>query len=667
MDNEAEPHVRSPDRGTSNSSNHPSAKIWSVYISEAEKQDIILVQTWRGDMNATLIFAGLFSASITAFLIESYRLLTPNSEDLTVSILWQMSQQLAVMSNSSLPDVSIPPPALAAASFTPSHNAILCNLFWFLSLAFSLVCALAATLVDQWARTYAQATENQPAPHKRARVRAYLHEGLQRFGIKTVVETIPALLHVSLLLFFAGLVEFLVPINNVLSHLIAAILAIFACLYITTTWLLILYHDCPYQTPFSDISWQLLQLSRILLHRWLVWGPQKCHINHLSQAREVAALEKSPRRDERDGAALCWTLESLTEDSNLEPFVESLTGFVYEDVAEDGECNALILIVKNMMSNRSINLGSRIASLLRQSMYLPEAVKQRRSIVCLTAIWQLLVSCWDPPKSSEDTQPGLGTWFDEETLPIMETLQYDVGITPYLTSTRAIYTMKLLDDLARLANAAEQDVSRVNLDRPWDEAEPWPEQSKVDKYVLCTAPEISYGCLVAMRVWWKRIEQAVALLEQQNGNNLHQTPQNILSSLWSFQATINEARIIVLLEFVEVAVVGELPVYEAIETMYELSMDTSSNLSIFSVTTHTQTWFLELLEDIMRNMKLPHIAIDRLLRLVVLLDEPAYIDRARIIITHYSSFASDNNRGFHDREFYPNFVSNFVLNFFLDF
>ncbi|KAG5724104.1 hypothetical protein E4T56_gene4484, partial [Termitomyces sp. T112] len=48
-------------------SDSPSAKIWSVYVAEADRQDRALASSWKGDMDALLIFAGLFSASITAF------------------------------------------------------------------------------------------------------------------------------------------------------------------------------------------------------------------------------------------------------------------------------------------------------------------------------------------------------------------------------------------------------------------------------------------------------------------------------------------------------------------------------------------------------------------------------------------------------------------------
>ncbi|KAJ7137480.1 hypothetical protein C8R43DRAFT_854146, partial [Mycena crocata] len=67
---------------------------WAIYVSEAEKYDKGLVESWKSDMEGILIFAGLFSASLTAFLIESYKTLVPDPTDKTVDLLAQISQQL---------------------------------------------------------------------------------------------------------------------------------------------------------------------------------------------------------------------------------------------------------------------------------------------------------------------------------------------------------------------------------------------------------------------------------------------------------------------------------------------------------------------------------------------------------------------------------------------
>ncbi|KAJ7325415.1 hypothetical protein DFH08DRAFT_645765, partial [Mycena albidolilacea] len=96
-------------------------KLWSVYVGEAEKYDRALFESWKSDMEGMLIFAGLFSASLTAFLIESYKTLTQDSGEMTVLLLVQISQQLATAANGT--NHIIPP----FATFTPPATSLVCN------------------------------------------------------------------------------------------------------------------------------------------------------------------------------------------------------------------------------------------------------------------------------------------------------------------------------------------------------------------------------------------------------------------------------------------------------------------------------------------------------------------------------------------------------------
>ncbi|KAJ7693288.1 hypothetical protein B0H14DRAFT_2419579 [Mycena olivaceomarginata] len=56
-------------------------------MSEAKKYDRSLVESWKSDTEGMLISAGLFSASLTAFLIESYKTLIPDSGNASVFLL----------------------------------------------------------------------------------------------------------------------------------------------------------------------------------------------------------------------------------------------------------------------------------------------------------------------------------------------------------------------------------------------------------------------------------------------------------------------------------------------------------------------------------------------------------------------------------------------------
>ncbi|KAJ7132695.1 hypothetical protein C8R46DRAFT_1140574 [Mycena filopes] len=304
--------------GLSNSETEAAAaKLWTVYVSEAEKYDKSLVESWKSDMEGMLIFAGLFSASLTAFLIESYKTLVPDSGDTTMLLLAQISQQLAASSSGTVFNL-VPP-----APFTPLASSLACNVLWFISLGLSLTCALVATLLEQWARDFLHKTEVRSAPVIRARVFSYLYYGLKKFGMHRVVEIIPLLLHASLFFFFAGLVAFLIPIHILVMAVAAAILGIVTLVYAILTLLPLYYWDCPYRTPLSGVFWNL---GRSL---------QKVHPSSSQEQGGIAAgtmmdgvfgeaTKQSDARNLRDGKALLWTIKSLTDDTELEPLLEAI-------------------------------------------------------------------------------------------------------------------------------------------------------------------------------------------------------------------------------------------------------------------------------------------------------------------------------------------------------
>ncbi|KAJ7866720.1 hypothetical protein B0H13DRAFT_1453486, partial [Mycena leptocephala] len=226
---------------------------WSVYVSEAERYDKALVESWKSDMDGLLIFAGLFSASLTAFITESYKGLNRDSGDLTVELLARISLQLAASANGS--SFQIPPPA----PFVVAPTALYCNALWFISLGLSLACALMATLVQQWAREFLHKADMQSSPLIRARIFSFLYYGMKRFKMHTVVEIIPFLLHASLLFFLAGLVAFLVPVDMTMTAIAAGLLFVVTAVYSVLTFLPLRHLDCPYRTPQSGSFWSVSQ------------------------------------------------------------------------------------------------------------------------------------------------------------------------------------------------------------------------------------------------------------------------------------------------------------------------------------------------------------------------------------------------------------------------
>ncbi|KAH9173277.1 hypothetical protein EDB89DRAFT_2095042, partial [Lactarius sanguifluus] len=252
--------ARLPDTNPQRGENYgdSSGRLWRMYLTEAEKEDKEIAENWKADTEGILVCAGLFSATVAAFLIESYKKLSPDSGDTTNALLTQISQQLVNISNGT-PLTSVT--AQGSQPFTPTASAVRVNVMWFLSLVLSLSSGLSAALVREWARRYQEIAQRRGAPHKRARWRTYIFDGLKRFKMARAIEAIPALLHLSIFLFFAGLVDFLIPINTTVAYFTLGWIAPFAVAYAILTILPGQYLNCPYRTPLSGITWRLSQFS----------------------------------------------------------------------------------------------------------------------------------------------------------------------------------------------------------------------------------------------------------------------------------------------------------------------------------------------------------------------------------------------------------------------
>ncbi|KAJ7152536.1 hypothetical protein C8R46DRAFT_481779, partial [Mycena filopes] len=387
-----------------------AAKLWAVYVSEAEKYDKSLVESWKSDMEGMLIFAGLFSASLTAFLIESYKTLVPDSGDATVLLLAQISQQLAASANGTTFNFVAPAP------FTPLTSSLVCNILWFISLGLSLTCALVATLLEQWARDFLHKTEIRSAPLIRARVFSYLYYGLKKFGMHTVVEIIPLLLHASLLFFFGGLVAFLLPVNTVIAAVAAGILGTVTIIYTILTLLPLFHPDSPYRTPLSRGFWNLQRSLQTILHR------EQASTETMVEGVFHAATTPSAERNLRDQTALIWAVKSLTDDTELEPLLEALPDVLW---GKDGRRRLYDTHIRRIIDDPDSHLLARVRDFLHNcySGVLPVEVAKRRQISCYKAIWAL----------GSLSAPGYAV-----RIPVPYLSQVDLEVAPYYTSARAI-------------------------------------------------------------------------------------------------------------------------------------------------------------------------------------------------------------------------------------
>ncbi|KAH9057283.1 hypothetical protein EDB87DRAFT_1823795 [Lactarius vividus] len=370
-----------------------SGPIFSLYLEMATEEDKKMVEGWAADADGILIFTGLFSAAVASLISVSIQDIRPNPHDTSNFYLANIYQTLADPNpptiSSSLP--ASPPP------FFPPNYAVWANTLLFLSLVISISCALLATLLQQWARRYLKVTQPRYSLHKRARIRAFFFEGVEKFLVPWAVEALPTLLHVSLFLFFAGISVFLWNVNLTIFKSVVSWVGICTPLYGCITLVPIFRHDSPYHTPLSLPAWHLVARISFVTFKLLRWSTHFryfshgvwCHFWKLERSYREMLMQGMQRTVEEialksqsdiDTRAFIWTIDSLDEDHELEHFFSGLPGFRSSKVVVDP--------LPSLTEEQKEKLSMALVGLLDvtfSSDLLPEPVKDRRAIICAKA------------------------------------------------------------------------------------------------------------------------------------------------------------------------------------------------------------------------------------------------------------------------------------------
>ena len=238
-----------------------------------------------------------------------------------VALLALISKQVASIT----PQVSIPsaiPPPYP--TFSPKPSDVRVNVFWFMSLIFSLFAALLATLVQQWVRDYMHVFKRYSNPLKSARLRQYLYEGAEGWYMPMVAESVPGLVHVSLFLFFLGLGDTLLSLNTTVGITTIVPITICGLLYVLSMFAPIVNPQSPFQNPFSGLIWYLKQ--KVHPRRYLdrASGGSKALSSNLAKGQMQLAMEENDGRKDRDVRAIRWLIDNRTEDDEMESFVMAI-------------------------------------------------------------------------------------------------------------------------------------------------------------------------------------------------------------------------------------------------------------------------------------------------------------------------------------------------------
>jgi len=177
---------------------------------------------------------------------------------------------------------------------------------WIGSLVLSLFVSLNAILAQQWVEEFNSRMESTAASNRRWAWRhMYFTQGVEDWNLDLFIASLPLLLHVSLLLFFVGLVLFWFPMDELVAVLLIGISVFSILFYFGTTLAPLIWPDCPTSTPL---------VSRI--HKF--WSSASRKFSSSEHAPDDAydatgidalvPMKNSPRLD---AAALHWMLKVL--------------------------------------------------------------------------------------------------------------------------------------------------------------------------------------------------------------------------------------------------------------------------------------------------------------------------------------------------------------------
>ncbi|SJL00627.1 uncharacterized protein ARMOST_03940 [Armillaria ostoyae] len=228
-----------------------NARVFRTYLDERRIYDVNMVEEARDGVDVLLVFAGLFSAVVTTFLVQTSQSLQADYAEMSANLLFEMINiQRAVASGTSLDSVAASP-LNPNTTFIASTTSVQVNGLWFTSLALSLTTALVSVLVKQWLHHYMALPSG--TPREQSLLRQFRFAGLQKWRVLVIIGLLPVLMHAALAIFFVGLVIFLGPLRESIAWVVGTITVVAYTAYLMAHIIPLFSPQCPYRTSLCDL------------------------------------------------------------------------------------------------------------------------------------------------------------------------------------------------------------------------------------------------------------------------------------------------------------------------------------------------------------------------------------------------------------------------------
>ncbi|QRV87244.1 hypothetical protein RhiJN_15262 [Ceratobasidium sp. AG-Ba] len=362
------------------------AQVWKTYVADSDRSDKEMVEGRNSSLDVLLIFAALFSAISTAFIIESLNDLKPDPAESSAQTLFLMSQTLMAMANNQ--PVSLPAQDQTPyPTFSPSRSAVVVNILWLLSLSLSVAVSLIAMLAKDWCYKF---MSNRVGPmYEQARRRQQKWNGIEIWKMEEVLAFLPWMLHMALLLFAIGLCIYLWDINASVALPVTTVTALVTCLYGCTTALPTIDASCPYSTPITGAFKSIASLANTPFARPLMWILH--HVagfhsilqrrwwrlvpgfdpNNASYTIEAPGDNTPLLIDNVTSQMVAWMIKNCEDSRSVEVALQAIGNARHELPPKPLlECNALALVSARLEACAQLNTGSKTALPKQQDMLL---------------------------------------------------------------------------------------------------------------------------------------------------------------------------------------------------------------------------------------------------------------------------------------------------------
>ena len=195
-------------------------------------------------------------------------------------------------------------------------------------------------------------------------------------------DAVPTLQHLSLFLFFVGLLILLWNTHLTIFRAVVGWVVLSTAVYAYITLLPIFRPDSPYYTPLSSLVWPLYgfmtYLSSNVLFITSTRGPIRMHL--LGSLELTAEETVRKRSSEIDARILESTFDALGEDDTVEKFFKVIPGFLNSNLVNE--------LKKNFPSALRIKFLDALDEFLHRTLLsdsVIESIKIRRLVICLKA------------------------------------------------------------------------------------------------------------------------------------------------------------------------------------------------------------------------------------------------------------------------------------------